>query len=262
MPYCRNTFVNPDRDSPVIPGIHSQGHEAQPKTQYMQNSSKEVNQNKNGTFSQRFINGDNHVIHESQMEETLIRRNLTTTRSSRSGDGSIMPFQTPSRKPQTAFSQLNDQASLFSPESPDFDTQDLFPPTPLPTSKLGNFVRQSSITEQTENHHGSSLRAGRNGTSQSASVPTVHGNGALRNTPAPRGILKRPSKRKLGSEYGLTPGERTSKRQPSAAERQGLGPIIPDSQQSPTTSANKQKPRKSRRVSQGHGQGQGKGAPT
>jgi len=265
--YGQNINVYPDKGSPVIPRIHSQRHEAQPKTQKTQGTSKEVRQNNTGTFSQRSVNRDDLFIEESQMEETMIRRNLTTTRSSRGGDGSIMPFQTfqtPSRRSQPAFSQSNDEERLFSPESPNFDTQDLFPPTPVPTSKIGNTIRPSTIIEQMQNRHASSSRTdrgealSRSGTSQSVLVPTVNGNGATRNTFAPRGILKRPLKRRLGSEYGLTPGERTSKRQPSAVEKQGLGPIIPDSQQSPTTSANTQKPRKSRRVSQAHGQGHGK----
>ncbi|MCJ1245368.1 hypothetical protein MMC30_002572 [Trapelia coarctata] len=247
LPYRRNIHVHPDRGSPEIPRVHSQGHEAQSQTQ-----------NRNSTYTQRSVNRDELVIQESQMEETTIRRNLTTTRSSRGGDSTLMPFQTPRRRSQPVLLYPDEEEHLFSAESPNFNTEDLFPPTPVPASRTGTVVRTSSITEQMQNRHASSSQMGRgrvpsrSGTSQSASIPATKGIGVLRNTSAPRGILKRGPKRKLGSEYGLTPGERPSKKQPNAVEKQGLGPIIPDSQQSPTTSANMQKPRKSRRVSQGH----------
>lgn len=252
--HARKTYTYSDR-SPVIPGTYSQGHEAQRKTQ---NPAEVVKMNKNGAFSQRSENREELVIQESQMEETTIRRNLTTTKSSRGGDGAIALFQTPSRRPELGISHIDDEILFPATESPDLDPEDLFPPTPVPISRLGNVIRPSSIVEQTQSRQAYSSRVGRgegppsrNGTSQSASVSLHKATRAQQSTPAPRGILKRPHlKRRMGSEYGLTPGERPSKRQPSAVEKQGLGPIIPDSsQQSPTTSTNMQKSRKSRRVS-------------
>jgi len=257
--YGRDLYTYPDRGSPVIPGTHSQGHEAQRKTQ---TTAEVVKMNKNGAYSQRSINRDELVIQESQIEETTIRRNLTTTRSSRGGDGAIALFQTPSHRQQVSLSHIDDEILFPASESPDLDTEDLFPPTPVPISRIGNVIRPSAIAEQARSRQANYLRVGggevspsRNGTSQSASVPLHKGTEAQQSTPAPRGILKRPHlKRRMGSEYGLTPGERPSKRQSSAVEKQGLGPIIPDSsQQSPITSTNMQKSRKSRRVS-----GQGK----
>lgn len=257
--HARNTYTYPDRRSPVIPGTYSQGHETQRKTQ---NPAEVVKMNKNGAFSQRSVNREELVIQESQMEETTIRRNLTTTKSRRGADGAIALFQTPSRRPELGLSHTDDEILFPATESPDLDPEDLFPPTPVLISRLGNVIRPSSIVEQTQSRQAYSSRVGRgegppsrNGTSQSASVSLHKATRAQQSTPAPRGILKRPHlKRRMGSEYGLTPGERPSKRQPSAVEKQGLGPIIPDSsQQSPTTSTNVQKSRKSRRVS-----GQGK----
>lgn len=249
LPYGQDTFVYPDRGTPVIPRVPSQGQEVQPKAQQVQTTSREQKTNKNGTISHRRLSGNDLLIQESQTEETMIRRNLTTTRSSRGGDGSTMPFQTPSHRSPTVFSHVEDEP-FFPVISPNFGTDELFPPTPVPRSGTGNIGGPLYNTDQMQRRLVNFSKGGR-GEVPSRSCTSQSNSAPPRNPAVPRGIMK-PLKRRMAAEYGMTPEQRSSKRHASDIERHGLGPIIPDSQQSPSKNT-KTQPRKSRRISQGQG---------
>jgi hypothetical protein len=147
----------------------------------------------------------------THVEETTVRRNFITRRTTQEGGYDTVPScRTPPGKPtQTSDGTIYPQMA----ESPDFDTTDLFPTTPVQpsvTAKLsgsGKGRLNSKSDARIENTPSHSQAGPSGGESQS-----------VIRTKAPEGTGK-PLKRRLAGIAGMTPEGRTSKRQATTTAR-------------------------------------------
>ena len=163
------------------------------------------------------------AIEELEIEETTYHRNVTMTRLTCGIDGASMFSDTPSRVSNASFSRTDGRPYRIGSESPMLDTTGLFPPTPIPSSKSG----EARIDVSTP---GRAQIRSRNGMNPMRT--NGEGSAAQSTQSMPRSILKpsRPGKRRLSGSFLWSPVQASPKRRASPVERQGLGPIIPDSQ--------------------------------
>ena len=219
---------------------------------------------------------DELLIHESQIEETTVRRSVKRTTTSRGGDTDRSVTGTPSRFPRessfpiSTFSQFHrDVSQSLDRMSPMADMREFFPPTPQHFSKdalkdgsphesvdlIGwsmkdidvpklhqserehNRTAHQSNMKQVEESYDSSI-VNRNSRVNKFAAMAEAQTGSSRATIIPKGILKDPKgTKRSNTTAGLAAGEAPKKMRIRPAESQGLGPIIADSQ-SPNKDAN------------------------
>ena len=192
------------------------------------------------------------AIQELEIEETTYRRNITTTRSTRGIDGASMFSATPSRASKTSCPRFDERPYQKGSESPMLDITGLFPPTPIPFSRNGEArVGMSSP--------GKAPVVSRNGVS--STLTNAEDSVPQSTYSMPRSILKpsRPGKRRLSGSFMWSPVQPSPERRASTVERQGLGPIIPDSQNSSQDAETKANTKARKRNKRGTGKQYAKG---
>ena len=204
--------------------------------------------NERDTLGRCLSRGDQRSLttQELEIKETTYCHSITKTRSTRGMDGASLFGGTPSRASKTSFPRFDECPHQNGSESPMLDTTGLFPPTPIPFPESSN----AQVSVSTPGKAAVFVQSG-----VYTTLPDGEDSVAQGTFSKPRSILKqsRPGKRKLSVSFLWSPIQPNQQRRASTVERQGLGPIIPDSQnsyQGVETKANT-KARKSTRNSTG-----------